>query len=89
MKALVKLHGSARSSDPSDHICNKYKSLMCRSIFYSCVFSSSSVLLEDTFGYDKTTASNINGVLYDTALILCPISGHIYVGITLMSNLYN
>ena len=56
--------------------------------FFLRFFSSSSVLLEDTFGYDKTTASNINGVLYDTALILCPISGHIYVGITLMSNLY-
>ena len=86
---MVKLHGCTGSSDPSGHIYVKYKILMCRSIFYSCVvFSSSSVLLEDTFGYDKTTASNINGVLYDTALILCPISGHIYVGIALMTYLY-
>ena len=37
-------------------------------------------MLEDVYGFDKTTASNINGIFYDVSLLFCPISGQIYVG---------
>ena len=39
-----------------------------------------SKMLEDVYGFDKTTASNINGIFYDVSLLFCPISGQIYVG---------
>ena len=50
-------------------------------IDYFCFLLHFSKLLEDTYGYDKTTASYINGVLYDTSLLLCPIMGQINVRI--------
>lgn len=34
-------------------------------------------MLQDIFGFDKTLASVINGVLYDTSLLLCPVMGYI------------
>ena len=40
-----------------------------------------SKFLEDTYGYDRTKAAYINGILYETSILICPVVGQVNVSI--------
>ena len=40
-----------------------------------------SKFLEDTYGYSRKKAANVNAILYVTSIVLCPVVGQINVSV--------